>query len=455
MKNRLIIFFILFFSATLLRESGGGVFAQQLSFSSQYYTNQFVVNPAFTGNKENISTFLSHRSQWISVPGAPQTSYLTVDGPIEEKNVGLGLKLYSYSTDILSRVGALATYSYKIQISDDSRLFFGLALGMLDNRIDFAKAEVHDTNDPFLFQQQQNKTIFSSDFGVAYTWKKLEAGFAVPQVLGNKIKYGTLNGDDSYYNLSRHYQGTVKYVVDVVKEKGISAYPLIMFRYVKNAPFQYDINAVVDWKNIGWAGFTYHSSYALAISGGVRYKNLSVGYAFDIGMSKIKSYTGSSTEFLLGYTFLKKPSFIIDTSSGEIWAEQIQSSTTMIKPGDYDEAYWRSLNKNVDQEKIFNTIVDAVLNGKLQAYDLITNSPLTVTQVQAFLSQNNRGKSKLPKKITNKDISKVRMSEKWIFDKGKFSLVKQVTRIDLLVKKLDEYGQYYGDDRPLFYVKMK
>ena len=34
------------------------------------------------------------------------------------------------------------------------------------------------------------------------------------------------------------------------KEKEITAYPLVMFRYVKNAPFQYDINGVIDWKKL-------------------------------------------------------------------------------------------------------------------------------------------------------------------------------------------------------------
>ena len=455
MKNTFKISAILFFSTLLIGGAGEDMSAQQLSFSSQYYTNQFVVNPAFTGNNENTKAYITHRSQWISVPGAPQTSYLTVDGPVEEKNICLGLKLYSYSTDILSRVGAFVTYSYKIKVNSDNDLYFGLAAGMLDNRIDFAKAIVHDADDPFLFQEQQNKTIFSADFGVGYKWKKLEAGFAVPQVLGNKIKFGNLTGEDSYYNLSRHYQGSVKYQFDVVKEKGITAFPLIMIRYVKNAPFQYDINAIVDWKKTGWVGFTYHSSYALAVSGGLRYKNLSVGYAYDLGLSKVKTYTGSSTEFLLGYTFTKKPSYVIDTANGEIWAEQIQSTSAMIKPEDYDDAYWKSLNKNVDQEKIFNTIVDAVISGKIQAYDLITNSPLTVPQVQAFLNKKGASKTKNPKKVTNKDISKVRMSEKWVFDKKKFTLVKQVTRIDLLIKRLDESGEYTGDDRPLFYVKMK
>ncbi len=457
MKSTVIIFAFFFFFTLFWRAGGGSMSAQQLSFSSQYYTNQFVTNPAFTGNSENINAYLTHRSQWISVPGAPQTSYLTLDAPLDTKNIGLGLNLYSYVTDILSRVGAFANYSYKIKINNDNNLSLGIAMGMLDNKIDFAKAYVHDIDDPLLFQQQQNKTIFSADFGAAFTMKKLEVGFCVPQILGNKIKYGTLNGDDSYYNLSRHYQGSVKYLIDINKKKGITAFPLVMFRAVSGAPFQYDINAVVDWKKSGWFGITYHSSYALAVSGGVRYKNLSIGYAYDIGISKIKAYTGSSTEFLLGFTFNKRPNVNPDSAGvrGDLWAEDIQSSSSMIKPEDYDDTYWKSINKNVDQQKIFNTIVDAVTAGKIQAYDLITDSPLSVTQVQAFLVQNDKNKSKGAKKITKNDISKIRMQEKWIFDKNKFKLTKQVTRIDLLLKRVNESGDYTGDDRPLFYVKLK
>jgi type IX secretion system PorP/SprF family membrane protein len=455
MKNAIRVFIIIVFSFPLGTGNGGGVFAQQLSFSSQYYTNQFVTNPALTGNTSTINAYITHRSQWISVPGAPQTSYITVDGPLDIKNLGIGLKLYSYTTDILSRMGAFATYSYKIKIKEGSNLNLGLAMGMLDNKIDYARAEVHDVNDPVLLQQQQSKAVFSADFGVLYTMKKLEVGFAVPQILANKIKYGNLTGADSYYNLSRHYQGTLKYTVDVSKDKGITAFPLVMIRSVSGAPLQYDFNAVLDWKKTGWIGFTYHSSYALAISGGIRYKSLSLGYAYDLGMSKIKTFTGGSTEFLLGYVFNKKDPVLIDTTRGDIWAEQIQSAAALIKPEDYQDAYWKSLNKNVDQTKIFNTIVDAVLSGKVQAYDLITDSPLTTTQVQTFLNKANGVKSKTNKKVTEKDLSKIRMTEKWVFDKGRFTLTKQVTRIELLIKRLDESGQYTGDDRPLFYVKLK
>jgi type IX secretion system PorP/SprF family membrane protein len=278
-------------------------FAQQLPYSSQYYTNMFVVNPAFTGTKEQTNAFITHRSQWIGIAGGPQTSYLTIDGPIEAKNIGLGLKLYSDVTDITSRMGAFANYSYKLKIDDDNNLFIGLAAGLLNNRVDFSKVVGADMNDPFLFSEPQQKTVFSADFGLGYTWKKLEVGFSMPQIIGNKIKYKTNTGDNSYYNLERYYQGSLKYVFDVVKDKEITAYPLITVRGAKGSPVQYDINGVLDWKKMGWFGITYHSNDAVAASLGVRYKNLAVGFAYDFGINKIKSYTGSTCEFLLSYTF--------------------------------------------------------------------------------------------------------------------------------------------------------
>jgi type IX secretion system PorP/SprF family membrane protein len=190
MKNSII--------TTVLVLTGLTAMAQQVPFSSQYYTNFFVTNPAFTGTKENTNAFITHRSQWTGVTGGPQTTYLTIDGPIQAKNIGLGLKVYSDVTDITSRLGAFANYSYKLKINDDNNLFFGLGLGVLNNRIDFSKAVVRDGDDPLMYSTAQAKTVFSADFGLGYTWKKLEVGFAMPQFIGNKIKYTDNQGTTSY-----------------------------------------------------------------------------------------------------------------------------------------------------------------------------------------------------------------------------------------------------------------
>lgn len=426
--------------------------AQQVSFNRFYYLNPFVMNPAYTGNKSYSHAYMSHRSQWINVKGAPQTSYLTLDAPIKEKNIGLGVKLYSYSTDIINQVGAYASYAYTLKINESQQLNMGLAMGMLNNKIDFAGAVMRDKDDPFFIMQEQNKTTFSADLGLLYTFKKLEAGFAIPQLLGNNVKYGTDNGYLRYFDLSRHYQGSIKYMFDVSQEKDITAYPMVLVRAVKGAPLQYDISAVADWKKIGWFGLTYHSTYALGISGGVRYKNFSLGYSYDLGINSVKRYTGPSTEFIMGYIFAtKKQTIVVDSARNEVWADQIQATSTFIQPVDYDDDYWKSLNKNVDKQQIFNTIVDAVLSGKLQAYDIVTGTPMSLGKVKSSLVRLGD----TPKLVTKNDVSKLRMNEKWIFDRKGYRLTKQVTRIDLLITQLDETGEITGQDKPLFFIKLK
>jgi type IX secretion system PorP/SprF family membrane protein len=281
----------------------GAANAQQLPLYSQYYANPFIYNPAFTGTGEDAKAYLMHKSQWKDIPGAPVTSLLTVDGPIREKNIGLGLSLFNDVTDITERMGAYSSYSYKIKIDDDNHVMAGIGIGVLSSKIDFSKAIVKDVNDPFLFQSMERKTTFDASMGVAYTWKTLEVGFSVPQIAGQKVKF--INNETSaYYQLNRHFLGSVKYSFDVVPDKGMSVYPLVMVRYAKGAPVQYDINAVFDWKNMGWAGITYRSNYAVGLNLGVRLNNtLSAGYAYDLTIGPMSSYSGGAHEIMLGYTF--------------------------------------------------------------------------------------------------------------------------------------------------------
>lgn len=324
MKNSIITFVLFIIVITNLS-------AQQMPFSSQYYTNQFVTNPAFTGNKGTTNAFLTHRTQWVGIAGSPQTSYFTLDGALKQDGVGLGMVLYSDITDILSRTSANVNYAYKLDINSDNHLTFGLALGVINNKVNFSKAVVLDYTDPFLNTQQLARTSINADFGLAYNWKSLEVGFAVPQLAGNKINFTDNLGTTGAFNMARHYYGSLKYVFDVSSSKGITAYPLIMMRSVAGAPVQYDINAVVDWKKYGWFGLTYHSNYAVAFSAGARYKHISLGFAYDFGTSDIKSYTGNTSEFLLSYNFGEGPSADILRLKSDVAQLEAKDSVNTLK----------------------------------------------------------------------------------------------------------------------------
>ena len=78
----------------------GTVNAQQLPLYSQYYAIPFLTNPSLAGNTDFVNASLIHKSMWKDIPGAPVTSAFTIEGPIAEKNIGLG-----YVPPVLAKIG--------------------------------------------------------------------------------------------------------------------------------------------------------------------------------------------------------------------------------------------------------------------------------------------------------------------------------------------------------------
>jgi type IX secretion system PorP/SprF family membrane protein len=281
-------------------------FGQQMPFSSHYYINMMTINPALTGSGENTQAFLSHRSQFAGLNGGPQTSYLTLDGPTLSKKFGIGFTALNDVTSILARTNFMVNYAYSLKLGSESSLRFGLAAGIQNNRIDFDKAQVVDQNDIILYGPRQNQTVFNADFGVALNLKKLQFGFAVPQLLNNEPLFTTNTGEDLIYSTKRHIRSTLKYEFAFGENGNTTFYPLVMIRAVKGAPVQFDINAVLDFKKRAWFGLTYHNNYAIAVSAGLRLDNFSIGYAHDFVLSKVSNYSKRSSEIVLSYRFGEK-----------------------------------------------------------------------------------------------------------------------------------------------------
>lgn len=198
--------------------------AQQLPLFSQYYYNPFLYNPGFTGTGDQANAYLIHRSQWKDMPGAPVTYALTVDGPVKERKIGLGLSLFNDQVDIFNRTGLYSSYSYRFAINSDHEITAGLSLGVIDNKIDYSRAIVNDVNDPLIYTDNRRKVTMDANFGVGYFWKDLRVGFSIPQLLGNKIKY--LEEDKNVYTLlKRHFILSGQYKIMISEKNEISALP--------------------------------------------------------------------------------------------------------------------------------------------------------------------------------------------------------------------------------------
>ncbi len=281
----------------------GTLSAQQLPLYSQYYFNPFLYNAATTGVTNETNAFLVHRSQFSGISGGPVTNAFTIDGFMDDKNVGLGFSVFNDVQDITERLGIYTSYAYRLKINEDQAVRFGLSVGFLDNRIDFSKAVVKDGNDPMLMGQMSRKASLDASVGVSYNWKELRIGFSVPQLLGQRVNFSNYDAN-TYYQLNRHYMASVNYKWIFNEENQLALEPMVLARFMPHTPFQVDVNALASWKNTVWLGVSYRSNYAVGVAARVKlFGNLSAGYAYDIITTPLKTSAGVSHEFMLGYKF--------------------------------------------------------------------------------------------------------------------------------------------------------
>lgn len=281
--------------------------AQQIVGFSHYFYKPMIYNPAFTGNSDGANLMLVNHTQWTGFKGGPQYNILTLDGSVINKNTGLGISIISDRKGVNSRIGGNLNYSYKVRFKDKIYLSLGLALGGINQSIDYSKALIENPNDPSLFANNQSKTTFDANAGLAFICKGLEFGFAVPQLANNKISYTSETNTRTFYSQTRHYMSSLKYKFILSKTKEISLTPQALVRYVQNTPMQYDANLNFDFQNKFWIGATYKNNYAIGLNlGVVLFKKLSIGYSYDYITGSINKYSGLSHEIFLTYKFTKK-----------------------------------------------------------------------------------------------------------------------------------------------------
>lgn len=327
---KIFLFYILFFLSVLAK-------AQQIGMYSHYFFKPMVFNPAFTGNEGN-NAMIINRSQWTDFNGSPQLNIITLEGNLTSNKTGLGLSFISDRKGITNRIGGNLNYSYKLNLNDDTYIRFGISAGIIDQSINYSKAMVENSTDPLLFNDIQRKTSFDVNAGLAFMWKELEFGFAVPQLTANKINYVDNNGVRSYYTQTRHYFGSLKYKFFISEEKGISIIPQLQTRFVPNTPFQYDATIIADWKEKFWLGGTYKNDYAIVVNAGVcLHKQLYIGYAYDIIVGGIGKYSGMSHEIMVNFKFNKKQEKETSPSSDPKLIEtinRIDSLTSVLSKSD-------------------------------------------------------------------------------------------------------------------------
>jgi type IX secretion system PorP/SprF family membrane protein len=293
MKNLLYIGFFLSIC--------GVVQAQQLPQYTQYFLNDFVINPAVAGTKEAWIGQSNNRLQWVGINDAPRTYILSLNGPIRDLNMGVGGYVFNDITGPTRRAGASAAYSYHVKINDDIKLALGLSMGILQFSIDGSQIDLKDNND--VAMSNLNQQVIEPDAGAGFHLysKDFWFGASAPQLLNNNVQFFE-DYDDESARLSRHYFITGGYNFQMIDDLVIQ--PSLFIKYVDPIPVQFDAALRVIYKDMVWAGASYRMDDAIGVMMGYKYNdNLIIGYSYDITTSALQSYNNGSHEIMLGIKF--------------------------------------------------------------------------------------------------------------------------------------------------------
>ncbi len=352
--------------------------AQQVGMYNHYFFKPFVYNPAFAGQGNNAQVMLLNHSQWVGYAGGPQTHLLTADGAITEDKASVGIILLNERRGIFQRTGGSAAYSYRLKINDDTYFSLGLALGAVNQTIDYTKAVAENWNDPTLFSGAQQKTSLDANAGIAFGWKGLQVGLSVPQVLANKMNYVDDSTNRTFYTQARHYMASLGYKINISEERGISVTPQALVRIVPNAPFQFDGNLNLAWQDKFWLGATYKSNYAIALNAGITiHKKLSVGYSYDVITGSIGTYSGISHEIMVNFRFGSKKETEVPKEESE--TKQIAANQTRVD----------SLQEELDNNKERVKQLKARLDEQAKAQQEMQEQIAALQSVQSKQATNN------------------------------------------------------------------
>ena len=281
----------------LLIVAGSAVYGQSGVFLTQQWFSRINMNPAATGNSNNVDIFLLNRQQWTGFDNAPRTSVLNAHSYFNAIQSGLGMSLMfdklglSYQT-----VDALLSYAYHIDLTEDILLSLGLSGGLLNNNWDPKKNRFSEENDPELLVEKTSRTSANFNTGLELYAYGITFGLSATHLLNSKPEKSHSGEPGIEIHSYLRYRMAIDQSFDIA--------PGIMYRNGNRSNF-FDVNVMGYYLKKYWAGFSFRPKSALAMMLGAEYGMFRFGYSYDHSIGTTSSLATNSHEFMLSVRIQK------------------------------------------------------------------------------------------------------------------------------------------------------
>ncbi len=294
---------IILFALMLTCYSG---FAQQDAQYTQYMYNTTNVNPAYAGSRGVMSIFALHRTQWVGLDGAPVTNAFSINTPLNNSSLGLGVSVVNDRIGPTVENAISADLSYTLQTSETLKLSFGIKATANLFNLDVNQLNPADQNDPSL-QNLDNKLNPNFGAGVYLHSDKFYLGLSVPNFLED-TKYS--DNSVSVFKERMNFYAIGGYVFDI--SSSVKFKPAFLSKVVTGSPLQVDVSGNFLFFEKLTLGAAYRWDAAVSAMAGFQISDgLYIGYGYDLDTTKLKNYNSGSHEVFLRFELFKRYSKMV------------------------------------------------------------------------------------------------------------------------------------------------
>lgn len=293
----------LVFIVTLLLLSNT-VFGQQLPQYTQWYMNQFAMNPAHAGIRRCIDVHALFRTQWVGFEGAPKSGFFTASIPIHVRRKqylsarhGTGFK---FERD---RIGQLEfnrlniAYAGHFNFSKHKRLSLGLYGGIV--QFGYDPSTVHTTESDPAILNQVSTVAPDASFGAWFNDENYFLSFTAQNLI--PFKWRNI-GIDARSQLHLSAQAGYRYSVN----EDMSLIPAMNIRVPIKGKTSVDLNLHWDYRNLLGLGLGYRNTDALLVFVSLKIKGqFALVYSFDYTLSKLQQVSKNTHEVSLRFSTCK------------------------------------------------------------------------------------------------------------------------------------------------------
>lgn len=274
-------------------------YAQQDAQFTQYMYNTITINPAYAGSRGALSIFALHRNQWIGLDGAPVTNTVSMNTPLNESNLGLGISIVNDKIGPTQENTISADVSYSIHTSEKFKLAFGMKASANLFSLDVNKLNPVD-NDPSL-HDFNNKFTPNIGAGIYLHSDKAYVGFSVP----NFIETNRYNDNEvAIFKEKINYYLMGGYVFTISND--VQFKPAGLLKITQGAPLQADISGNFMFMEKLTVGIAYRWSAAMSGMVGFQISEwLHIGYGYDLETTHLDKYNSGSHEVFLRFELFK------------------------------------------------------------------------------------------------------------------------------------------------------